>query len=134
MEILLISPLLILNMKNQLKYVNLQYVENISDGDLSFKKHLIEIFLNQIPEFISNLNKFFTDGDNENLAKEAHTMKSSVLVFMMEETGQKLNEIQILSKTNRLKRVPFLIEGVVESLENAAQELGEYLANAEKTK
>ncbi len=134
MEILLISPLLILKMKNQLKYVNLQYVENISDGDLSFKKHLIEIFLKQIPEFISNLNKFFTEGDNENLAKEAHTMKSSVLVFMMEETGQKLNEIQILSKTNRLKRVPFLIEGVVESLENAAQELGEYLANAEKTK
>jgi HPt (histidine-containing phosphotransfer) domain-containing protein len=120
-------------MENQLKYVNLQYVNEISEGDLSFKKHLIEIFLKQIPEFISNLNKFFTNQENENLAREAHTMKSSVLVFMMEDTGKKLNEIQLLSKTRRLKRVPFLIEDVVENLENAARELTEYLSNIQKT-
>ncbi len=120
-------------MENQLKYVNLQYVNEISEGDLSFKKHLIGIFLKQIPEFISNLNKFFTNQENENLAREAHTMKSSVLVFMMEDTGKKLNEIQLLSKTRRLKRVPFLIEDVVENLENAARELTEYLSNIQKT-
>ena len=120
-------------MENQLKYVNLQYVNEISEGDLSFKKHLIEIFLKQIPEFISNLNKFFTNQENENLAREAHTMKSSVLVFMMEDTGKKLNEIQLLSKTRRLKRVPFLIEDVVENLENAARELTENLSNIQKT-
>ena len=114
-------------MNDQLKYVKLQYVDEVSDGDLAFKKHLIEIFLNQIPDFVSNLNRFFTNGENENLAKEAHTMKSSVLVFMMEETGKKLNEIQLLSQSNRMKTIPWLIEDVVSALENASEELAAYL-------
>ncbi|MCD6355445.1 MAG: Hpt domain-containing protein, partial [Prolixibacteraceae bacterium] len=59
--------------------LNLQYLEEVSGGDNAFKKELINIFLTQVPEFISNMKHFLTDGNLKELAKEAHTAKSSVL-------------------------------------------------------
>jgi HPt (histidine-containing phosphotransfer) domain-containing protein len=73
---------------DQFEYVNLGYLEEISGGDTNFQKELIGIFLTQIPEFITNMHKFLIEKEIEELAKEAHTAKSSVLIFMMEETGK----------------------------------------------
>ena len=56
--------------------MQLDYLDEISGGDTQFKHDLIKIFLNQMPEFISNMKKFATQSDYENLAKEAHTAKS----------------------------------------------------------
>ncbi len=115
-------------MNNRFKTVNLSYLEEISGGDTNFQQELIGIFLNQIPVFISNLQDFFSDKDNENLAKEAHTAKSSVLIFMMEKTGNNLKQIQLLAENRQSEQIPFLLTKVKKDLTNAAEELTGYLA------
>lgn len=114
-------------MEIKLQSANLDYVEEISGGDDEFKKELIEIFINQIPEFIKNMNKYFTDRNLPDLAKEAHTAKSSVLIFRMEETGKILKQIQLNTERNELDSVPELIEVVIADMENALKQLSAIL-------
>ncbi len=114
-------------MDKVLEYVNLSYMEEISGGDDSFKKDLIQIFLKQIPEFVSNMHRFLSEKKNDLLAKEAHTAKSSVLIFMMEESGSKLKEIQLLAEEDNTEPIPVLLSQVETLLSGAQEELSEYV-------
>lgn len=110
-------------MELNLRTTNLDYVEEISGGDKDFKKELIEIFIKQIPEFLENMNKFLADNNFSELAKEAHTAKSSALIFRMEETGKLLKQIQLDAETNKTESIPEMIKTVQADLENASKEL-----------
>ena len=110
-------------MTNNFQQINIEQLDSISFGDNDFKKELIEIFLEQIPEFISNMKKYFDEGDLKNLAKEAHTAKSSVLIFDMTNAGESLKEIQLLSENNTIAPLSSLIESVELELNDAANQL-----------
>ena len=110
-------------MTNSFQQINIEQLDSVSLGDNNFKKELIEIFLEQIPEFISNMKKYFVEGDLKNLAKEAHTAKSSVLIFDMITTGKSLKEIQLLSENSTIAPLSSLIESVENELNDAANQL-----------
>ena len=54
-------------MNNNYQQISLEQLESVSFGDKDFKKELIDIFLEQIPEFISNMKKFYSDGEISNI-------------------------------------------------------------------
>ncbi len=110
-------------MTNSFQQINIKQLDSVSFGDDEFKKELIEIFLEQIPLFISNIKQYFSNGDLINLAKEAHTAKSSVLIFAMVSTGKLLKEIQLLSENNDIEPLQSLIENVELELTDAANQL-----------
>jgi len=110
-----------------LQTTNLDYLEEISGGDNSFKKELIQIFLSQIPEFVQNMNKFLAEKNLPDLAKEAHTAKSSVLIFRMEETGKLLKNIQLTAENNQTGPIAEMIRAVETDMQNAAKELTEII-------
>ena len=114
-------------MNNHHKLINLSYLKEISGNDLKFQKELTGIFLKQIPEFISNIHKYLNNNDNLRLSREAHTAKSSVMIFMMEETGQLLKQIQLLAHDEKTDKIPSLLEKVERDMEAASQELTEFL-------
>ncbi|SHE43723.1 Hpt domain-containing protein [Mariniphaga anaerophila] len=114
-------------MDGQFKHISLDYLNEISGGDNNFKKELIEIFVKQIPEFMKNLHQFLIEKEIENLAKEAHTAKSSVLIFMMEETGKNLKKIQLLAENNQTEEIHSLLQNVETELNGASKELNEFL-------
>lgn len=110
-------------MTNNFQQIKIEQLDSISFGDNEFKKELIEIFLEQIPEFISNMKKFYAEDDLKNLAKEAHTAKSSVLIFDMTNTGKALKDIQLLSENNTTSSLSSLIGNVELELNDAANQL-----------
>ena len=105
-------------MDQQLPF-DLSELDRFSFGDVSFKKELISIFMNQIPVFISNMNQFLEKQELENLAREAHTTKSSVLIFGMQNTGIMLKEIQKLAESGNTDAIPGLIEKVTADMNTA---------------
>jgi HPt (histidine-containing phosphotransfer) domain-containing protein len=107
-------------MDNQLPF-DLSELDRFSFGDDSFKKELISIFVNQIPVFISNMNQYLEKQEIENLAREAHTAKSSVLIFGMQNTGNMLKDIQKLAESGNTDAIPELIKKVTADM-NAAFE------------
>ena len=48
-------------MSSSFQQINIEELESVSFGDKDFKKELIEIFLDQIPTFIKNMNQFFDE-------------------------------------------------------------------------
>lgn len=103
--------------------MDLQEINKLTGGDESFKKDLIEIFLKQIDEFIIKMNSYLNDNKMENLAREAHTAKSSVLIFGMVDTGLLLKEIQHLAESNDTAPIPSLIKKVEIDLSEAKEVL-----------
>ena len=95
-------------MINNTQQTNIKQLDSISPGDDEFKKELIGIFQEQIPEFISNMNRFYAEGDLNNLAKVAHTAKSSVLIFGMTRTGNSLKKIQLQSESKKAHQLKSL--------------------------
>jgi HPt (histidine-containing phosphotransfer) domain-containing protein len=105
--------------------VQLNYLNDISGGDSQFKHDLIVIFLRQMPEFISSMEKYLAELKLEELAKEAHTAKSSVLVFEMEETARTLKKIQNLAEADAIKEIDWLIKKVKLDFDNVKNKLSD---------
>jgi len=109
------------------KFINFNHLESIVSGDENFKKELITIFLTQIPAFINNMKKYLAQNNLENLAREAHTAKSSALIFGMENTGRLLKEIQLLAEGNKPIEIQPALEEVKMELFQAKTELENFL-------
>lgn len=112
-------------MSKQFQYINTQQIEDIVNGDLDFQKELIDIFLEQIPEFVSNMTTFLDEKNWELLAREAHTAKSSALTFGMEKAGTLLKQIQIHAEANELEILPELVTKALSHMGAAIPELEE---------
>lgn len=95
------------------KPYDLSELDRFAFGDEDFKKELINIFTEQLPEFIVNINQYFENEEWESLAREAHTAKSSVLIFGMHNTGKVLKEIQKLTEEKSFSTLPDLIKSAV---------------------
>lgn len=81
-------------MDNNSQTIDFKSLNNVANNDEDFIKELIGIFLEQIPVFVNNLNQLFIQNNFEKLGREAHTAKSSVMIFGMAKTGKLLNQIE----------------------------------------
>jgi len=107
--------------------LDLSQVDQITDGDPNFKKELIAIFLEQIPEFISNMDDFLENNNLERLAREAHTAKSSVMIFGMQDTGMLLKEIELTAEEKKIGQIPSLLKQVETNLNEAQIQLNDLM-------
>jgi HPt (histidine-containing phosphotransfer) domain-containing protein len=87
-------------MDNNSQTIDFTSLNNIANNDEDFIKELIGIFLEQIPAFVNNLNQLFDQNNLEKLGREAHTAKSSVMIFGMTKTGKLLNQIELWAESN----------------------------------
>lgn len=120
-------------MDNNSQTIDFTSLYSVANNDEEFIKELIEIFLAQIPDFIQNMNQLFLDNNLEKLGREAHTAKSSVMVFGMINTGKLLNQIEIWAENKNLDEIEPALKIVERDLELAKNELNEAL-KAEKFK
>lgn len=109
-------------MAKELSYVNLSYLESIADGDKDIIKELIEIFLDQMPEFNEGFEEFLKDRDWLKIAAVAHKAKSSVVSMGMEDLGNDdLKNLELLAKQMRiveLEKENLISNSNIEEIEN----------------
>ena len=105
------------------KYIHTRHIEDVAAGDNEFMIELIDIFLSQIPEFVSKMKSSLGEQNWMQLAREAHTAKSSALTFGMEETGKLLKNIQLKAEDNDLEEVSQMTKDAIQQMEAAVSEL-----------
>jgi HPt (histidine-containing phosphotransfer) domain-containing protein len=66
-------------------------------------KEMLELFLENIPNDLKELTLLCEKNDIENARKAAHQMKSSVKFFGLNEVGEILQKMELLSKENPQK-------------------------------
>jgi HPt (histidine-containing phosphotransfer) domain-containing protein len=76
-------------------YTNLNYLQNITGDDTNTIIELINLFIEQVPEFTGNLKKHLEEKRYIELGKEAHKAKSSVMIMGMDDLGHDLKAFQI---------------------------------------
>ena len=76
-------------------YTNLEYLRTITEGDTESVRELIVLFIEQVPEFIENLNKFLAEKRYAELGNEAHKAKSSVMIMGMDDLGHDMKTLQL---------------------------------------
>ncbi|WP_343616987.1 ATP-binding protein [Flavobacterium sp.] len=99
--------------------VDLSFLEEMACGDENFKKDMIEIFLEKIPEQDAELQEAFKNEDHETVKKVAHNMKSSLDIFLLEDLS---NCVAILEQeasagiftTESVDKIEILHCGIIE--------------------
>ncbi|PCH70678.1 MAG: Hpt domain-containing protein [Bacteroidales bacterium] len=82
------------------KITDLSYLKEMSENDNSIIGEMIDIFLEQIPEFEDEISKSFETQNWQELGAVAHKAKSSVRTMGMEKSGDCLEQLEHLSKGN----------------------------------
>ncbi len=74
---------------------DITYFMEVTGGDKNVMLEFLQIFKEQILEFINELNSAIQQGDFKKVAAVAHKAKSTVAVFGMKDWEFKLKEIQV---------------------------------------
>jgi HPt (histidine-containing phosphotransfer) domain-containing protein len=114
----------------ELKITDLSYLKQVSGGEPRFIKEMIKIFNEQVPEFISNMEKHLSNKNYLELGREAHKAKSSVIIVGMNDLGAKMKELQLLTeKSENTEKYPELVNDFRVQCLAAVEELEEYSRN-----
>lgn len=81
-------------MSDTLKFINLDYLNEISDGNVDFIIDLLDMFFAQIPEYQVSLSELYNKKDWINLGKLAHKAKSAILMVGMKELANDLKKLE----------------------------------------
>ncbi len=79
---------------------NLSFLYEVAGNDKDILNDLINIFIEQSKEFIISITRSFENKNWYRLGAVAHKAKSSVRTMGMDELGNKLHQIEHLSKGN----------------------------------
>jgi len=110
-----------------LKTADLTYLLNIAEGKNELIIEMIDIFVDQVGEFKSEMQDLYNKKDYDSLGKLAHKAKSSVAIMGMDYLAQKLKELELLCNEGvNSNMYPELISIFVSETELAIGELQKY--------
>jgi len=97
-------------MAGQFTHADLTYLESMAMGSQEMINEMIEIFIEQIPEFTEGLQSLLDQKDYIALGALAHKAKSSVAVMGMNSLANDLKDLEIKAKAGD---DPHLYQGLV---------------------
>ena len=80
---------------------NLSYLSDISRGDKEFMKKMVDLFINQIPAALTDINEAFADNDFSRVKALAHKTKSSIDTLGISKIKNEIKELEMLAMQNK---------------------------------
>jgi HPt (histidine-containing phosphotransfer) domain-containing protein len=106
------------------KYIDLDYLKQISNGSNEFIYQMITVFTEEIPNEIKNLEKHLANKDWVALRATAHKMKPSFSFMGVKELEDNIHAIeQNCLEEKNLDQLPGLIERIKNITEQVIAEL-----------
>lgn len=111
---------------NSCNVTDLTYLKQISNGDDHFIKEMIEVYIQQTPEAISNLEKHLKNKDWKMVRSVTHKIKPSFSFFGLTDLSEIVNSIdEYCEKQIHLELLPDMISKVKSTCAKAVIELKE---------
>jgi len=105
---------------------DLTYLTNMAVGNPEIIKEMIHIFIEQVQEYISDMQKFLNEKDYIALGRLAHKSKSSVAIMGMNDLAADLKTLELLAKESQeTEKYPAFVEKFIQQCEAAIVELHE---------
>jgi HPt (histidine-containing phosphotransfer) domain-containing protein len=97
------------------KVIDLKYLKELSSGSKEFEIEMIDMYLLQTPDLVSQIKNAFSQKDFLKVKSLSHKLKSAVIIFGAKELHEKLGEIEELAvDENNLDQISELIKIVEE--------------------
>ena len=77
--------------------IDLQYLKELSSGNREFEIEMIDMYLAQTPDIVSQIVIAFHENDLKKVRSLSHKLKSSVIIFGAKLFHEKLGEIEELA-------------------------------------
>lgn len=103
--------------------INREYLSMVAGGDESFERELVQTFLHESPEVLSQLNTSVHAGDSEAALRAAHSLKGSSRAIGADAVGEVCEILEQRAKDGDLSEVG----GAVLELERRYAHLSGYL-------
>ena len=99
--------------KTTYDYINLEYMEMMSEGDSSMKKVMIEMLMEELPQEIDKMDALVKDRNWNELMSVSHKMKSTLAFVGNENMTEANKQIESLSKEgSNTDSIPELLESL----------------------
>ena len=98
------------------------------DGDWSFLKEIVEVFLIDYPRLMDNLRRANTEGDGDLLMRSAHSLKGMLRNFQAESAAEVAFEIEKMAKTENFDAVQTKIEHLTDRITEVDKMLHDMVA------
>jgi len=109
---------------NAYQFINLEYLELMSDGDESMKKVLLEMLIEELPAEVVKMRGLEQSSSWNELCSVSHKMKSTLSYVGNEEMTLANKTIEQHTKNNTaLEEVPVLMGQIETNLDRVMTEL-----------
>ncbi len=81
------------------RYVDMEYLYGMAGNNTDLIREMVEIFVQQIPEFNEIFEKLYSEQNWHELGMQAHKAKSSVAIMGMDDLAKMLKEFELLAKS-----------------------------------
>ena len=113
-------------MSDNFQMINLDYLNEISEGNDDLMNDLVEMFFEQVPDYQKSLNDLYQKKDWLNLGKIAHKAKSAILMVGMNDLAEKLKKLEENAKEGKnIDEYQEIIAKFVRESDFALKELSE---------
>lgn len=103
---------------------DLSYLKSLASDDDSFIRDMINIFVEQIEEYKTEMPELLKNENYDKLSKIAHKAKSSVAVMGMSAEAEMLQKLELLAlKSDETDSYAGMIDLFIAKTEEAIQEL-----------
>ena len=81
-------------------YINLDYMDMMSDGDDSMKKVMLEMLLEELPQEVMKMTDLLEQENWETLASVSHKMKSTLAFVGNDEMTSANKQVEQITKSD----------------------------------
>jgi HPt (histidine-containing phosphotransfer) domain-containing protein len=93
------------------KSYNLDYLENISEGDQEFVKDMIQTFIINVPEDLDKIKSWVKNKNWQKVGEDSHRFASSLLFLGLDNLKRIANTIEELGiKQSDVNQIPDLLD------------------------
>lgn len=114
----------------ELHHIQLQYLRQLSGGDIEFEKQILEQFLQQAPEELDQLQSAIQKAEYDTIRQTAHSLKSTVgYMGLAEKLNPYLERLEQDAEECRMHNMPLDLDYVKSACSAALSEVKAVLQN-----
>lgn len=110
--------------------VNVTYLEEVCGDSKELIREMVDIFIEQVPEFYTDMQSLYNNKKYHDLGLLAHKAKSSIAIMGMDKLAVKLKELELIAKAGeKTEQYSAYIDEFYTETEKAIKELENYINN-----
>jgi CheY-like chemotaxis protein/HPt (histidine-containing phosphotransfer) domain-containing protein len=117
------------NNRDMSKLYDLSIVQSVSGGDKAFIRKMILLFIETVPQNLTELNVALRSQNWEQVGKMAHKLKSTVDSMGIKSIHGDIREVEANAKQQKdLQEIPFKVEKIVSVIDMCIEQLMQEIA------